>query len=415
MMESCPDLPVDSMNQTLVDAPKCFGPFELLEKIGHGGNATVHKARHKTTGKIVAIKVARQFLEMAPGSLERFKREFTVIRRLQHANIVRALGLGEADEVPFLVLEYVPGPNLEEHLKQRGHLSFEDAATIFLQVTEGLRYLHTSNILHRDIKPSNIFLGREHHAKLGDFGLLRNLSDNARITGSHQGMGTMEYGAPEQFEDLKRVDHRCDLYSLAATLYTGLTGKFPFGVGGQLQILRRKLQNQFVPLRLLLPGLPPALDRLVSSALDPDPEKRPHDCSEFIAALQGLRDGPVLAPVESEMRGITPAENAERRVAVRFAVDLTTSFVPFHQKMRGRWEASIIDISTKGVRLRTPRSVAVNSVLELTFNRGAISELVLVCWTRCAEGDSQITGCLFVRDLPSEQVEALCQARKEPA
>jgi serine/threonine protein kinase len=400
------------MNQTLCDAPKSFGPFEVLEKIGRGGNATVYKARHKPSGRIAAIKVGPQFLEAGPGTLERFKREFTVIRQLRHPNIVRALGLGEDNEIPYLILEFVPGQNLEEHLKVNGHLSLEDVVTIFVQVAEGLRYLHDNNILHRDIKPSNIFLSKK-QAKLGDFGLLKSLTDDARLTRTHQGMGTMEYGAPEQFEDLKRVDRRCDLYSLAATLYTALTGKFPFGVGGQLQILRRKLQNQFVPLRLVLPTLTPALDRLVTLSLNPDPEKRPHDCGEFIAALQDFRACPVSAPSPGadEINGITPAKGAERRVAVRFAADLTTTFVPFHQKMRGRWEASIIDISPKGVRLRTPRSVAVNSVLEVTFNKGAISGLVLVRWTQPDQDDSQIAGCLFVRDLPKAQVEAICRAR----
>src|SRR5260370_33855753 len=121
------------MNHVLSKAPMCFGHFEVLEKIGRGGNATVYKAHHQTTGSIVAIKVGPQPLELDAGSLERFQREFTVIRRLRHPNIVRALGLGEQDEVPFLVLEFVPGQNLAEYLKSRQPLAVKDAVALFRQ------------------------------------------------------------------------------------------------------------------------------------------------------------------------------------------------------------------------------------------------------------------------------------------
>src|SRR3954465_5800366 len=109
-------------------------------------------------------------------------------------------------------------------------------------------------------------------------------------------MGTMEYGAPEQFEDAKRVDARCDLYSLAATLYTALTGKFPFGNGGHLQIMQRKLLNQFVPLRLLLPALDPTMDQLVNRCLDPRPQQRPRSFEEFIAVLRDCDPGTAAVP-----------------------------------------------------------------------------------------------------------------------
>jgi serine/threonine protein kinase len=242
--------------------------------------------------------------------------------------------------------------------------------------------------------------------------LLKIMSDDMHLTRSRQGMGTMEYGAPEQFEDAKRVDRRCDL-SLAATLYAVLTGKFPFGKGGHLQIMQRKLMNQFVPLRLLLPGLDPAVDRLVNQCLEPRPTKRPEDCNEFIDVLRTCHTGPTSGTDGSsdvDLPKFMPSARADRRATLRFAVDLTVTFVPFHQNMRGRQEATILEVSPGGVRLETPHSVAVNSVLQVTLGKRATSELVLVRWVESGTGDTQIAGCSFVRSLPSQEVEAICRA-----
>ncbi len=388
-----------------------LGPFELLEKIGRGGHATVYKARHKPTGKIAAVKVMPRCQELHTGLLERFQREFTAIRELRHPHIVRALAFGKDKEVLYLVLELVPGQNLEVRLKQHGCLTLEETAPIFSQIADGLRYLHSKHILHRDVKPSNIFLTADNTAKLGDFGLLKKLTDDAQITWTRQALGTMEYGAPEQFEDAKWVDKSCDLFSLAATMYTALTGKFPFGKGGQRHILQRKLLCQFVPLRLVLPALDPAVDQLVSRCLDPDPRRRPSDCAEFLGILQSFRAGTSPATARDSdcaVPSFEPSSETDRRATLRFAVDLTATFVPFHQNLRGRWEATILDISTLGVRLQTLRPVPVNSVLHVTLGQRATSELALVRWVKPGEGPMQIVGCAFVRPLPRQELEAIC-------
>jgi len=398
---------------TLIDNPKTFGPFEGLEEIGRGGSATVYKVRHKTTGLIAALKVGPSYLMLEPGAIERFRREFTVIRPLEHPNIVRALAQGEQDGVPYIVLEYVPGENLEGRLKQKGTLTLAEAVSIFLDVTEGLRYLHANHILHRDIKPSNIFLTPNQRAKLGDFGLLKDLRGDIQLTGPRQAMGTIEYGAPEQFEDAKNVDRRCDLYSLAATLYMTLSGKFPFGNGNQLQILQRKVLNQFVPLRLLLPVIDPAIDRLVNRCLDSRPSQRPSDCDEFLAVLRTCDTRPAIetgSAGEMDVRKGKLAPGAERRAASRFAIDLNATVVPFHQHMRGYWQATILDVSVSGIRLQTTRSIAVNSVLQVTLGKRATPELALVRWVRPGEGQTYLAGCSFVRPLGKQDLETICRA-----
>jgi serine/threonine protein kinase len=392
------------------DTPRTFGPYEVLEKIGQGATATVYKVRHVATGNVVALKVGPQFLTLEAGAVERFQREVMVIRPLRHANVVRALDHGEQDGIPYLVLEYVPAQNLEERLKQHGPLTPPEGVDVFLQVADGLRYLHSHNILHRDIKPSNVFVTDNGQAKLGDFGLVKVLNDGTHLTKSRQAMGTMDYGAPEQFEDAGSVDRRCDLYALAATLYTALTGKFPFGNGNQMQIMQRKFLKQFVPLRLLLPALDPDIDRLVDRCLEPNPSRRHGDCDQFMAVLRSSKSPPhsVARPTAHALPAVKPPAGPNRRASVRFAVDLTANFVPFHQNMRGRWDATILDVSLEGIRLQTPRAVAVNSVLQVTLGKRTASDLVLVRWVEPGKGQTHIAGCSFVRPLTSQDLEAIC-------
>jgi serine/threonine protein kinase len=395
------------------DPPTSLGPYQVLETIGRGGSATVYKARHRQSGELVAIKVGPALMALEPSALERFRREFSGVRDLSHPNLVSARALGDERGVPYLVMEYVAGENLDEYLRSTGPLSARKAVAIFLQIAEGLRYLHGKQILHRDIKPANIFLRGLHDVKLGDFGLLKNLIDTTQLTRSRHGMGTVEYGAPEQFEDAKRVDRRCDLYSLGGSLYTALTGVFPFGNGGQLQIMQRKLQGQFVPLRLFMPNIHPELDDLVCRCLEVAPTLRPNDCDEVLAVLNRCAAHPTVAaqsPKGADTASADADGSPERRATVRFAVDLTAAFVPFHQNMRGRWQATILDVSTAGICMQTSRSVAVHSVLQVMLGKRATPELVLVRWVRAGEGDTQIAGCSFVRPLQDRDLEAFFPA-----
>ncbi len=399
-------------------SPRYFGPYEVIETIGRGSSATVYKARHRQTGEIVALKAGPSFMSLEPGAVERFQREFAAIRDLRHPNLVAAHAIHEDDGTPYIVMEYVPGQNLEQRLKKDGPIAIDKASPLFLQLAQGLRYLHEYYLLHRDIKPSNIFLNGADQAKLGDFGIIKDMTAPEQLTLSRRGMGTMEYGAPEQFEDARNVDGRCDLYSLAATLYTALTGKFPFGNGGHLQVMQRKLLKQYVPLRLLLPSLDPAIDRLVNSCLAPKPGDRPGSCDELISVLGEIKPRAAANADDEKMLksdGGTVASGPERRTSVRFQVDLTTTFVPFYQNMRGRWQAAILDVSSTGVRLQTSRPVAVNSVLQITLGDSAATELVMVRWVKAGEGDTLILGCAFVQPLVQDQLDGMCRQKPRRA
>src|SRR5262245_62013505 len=328
-------------------APQTVGAFDILEPLGRGGMAAVYKARNTKTGQLVAIKIGHRFLTLDPTNFERFKREFTAVRELRHPHLVETLDFGETGGLPYLVLEFVAGPSLEKRLRQ-GSLPVAEALALFGQVAEGMQFVRQHRIVHGDIKRGNILLGEDGVVKLGDFGLLKNLAGDAVLTQSGQAMGTMEYGAPEQFEDARSADLRCDLYSLAAALYTAVTGQFPFGMGGHMKILQRKFQSQFVPLRQLLPAVPSALDEMVSRCLRPQRDQRPDSIEEFAAALREARAA-LEAPAQSsssagaEKTEEDSADSADRRATVRIASTITAAFVPFHQMKRGSWNATIVN------------------------------------------------------------------------
>ncbi|MFO0969537.1 MAG: serine/threonine-protein kinase [Gemmataceae bacterium] len=400
------------------DAPAmAFGPFDVLSVLGRGGSATVYKVRHRVSGKLAALKAALDRARLEPELLRRSSAPYSAIRPLRHANLVRA-GARRSSQASFLLLEYVPGRNLSEHVQEHGPLPPERRRR-FSALAQGLHHLHANHLVHRDIKPRSIFLTPDHQAKLGDFGLLKQCRGGDPLTASRQSMGTIDYGAPEQFEDAKEVDQRCDIYSFAATLYAALTGgKFPFGVGGRMQILQRKFFNEFVPLRLLLPDLDPNLDELVCRSLRANPDERPDSCIEILNVLRNYKPGvPMMADEATPTPN--PAPDAwprrERRASVRFAVDLTATFVPFHQNLRGRLDAAILDVSRLGLRLETSRPVAVHSVLEVRLPRAARSELALVRWVKQGRNDTQLVGCSFVRPLAEEAVAALQAGERDSA
>jgi len=157
----------------------------------------------------------------------------------------------------------------------------------------------------------------------------------------------------------------------------------------------------------LLPAIPPSLDQLVNRCLDPDPRRRPRDCDELLEVLHSQPSGPEHANGAGGVGpGARPRSRMDRRATLRYAVDLSASFVPFHQKTRGRWEATILDISCDGVRLQTPRPIPVKSVVHITYGK-QVNSLAVVRWVTPGEGQMQVVGCSFVRPLLHQDLDGL--------
>ncbi|MFM7150668.1 MAG: protein kinase domain-containing protein [Gemmataceae bacterium] len=270
-----------------------LGNFRLLERIGSGGMAIVYKAEHLEMGHFVAIKV----LELAHGNdydprLEsRFSAEMRIIARLRHPNIVAAIDAGRTWSADpngpvlwYLVMEYVPGEDLNEYVRHRGPLPVSRACNLIQQIASALAETHKLNLVHRDIKPSNIIVTPEEQAKLLDFGLTRNKS--TRVTQPGTILGTLDFMSPEQARDASQVDIRADIWSLGATLYWCLTGQLPFpGEGSDMELMMQRLSQEPPSIRVAQPELPDSLDRVVRKMMALKPEDRYQTPQEVLQAL----------------------------------------------------------------------------------------------------------------------------------
>jgi serine/threonine protein kinase len=273
--------------------------YELLEKVGEGGMASVYKARHRPTGTIVAVKILAPEVARKPVLLKRFEQEFRAAGRLDHPNIVRSLDFDYHQGGPFLVMEYVEGESLGQRVEREGRFSEAEAVHMISQIAKALDYAHHRGVIHRDIKPDNILRGQNGQARLTDLGLVKQSSDDLDLTRPGQGLGTPNFMAPEQFSNAKRIDHRCDIYGLGATLYMLVTGELPFVARTPVLSLRMKAFGELTPPRQLVPELSEHAERAMLRAMSVDPNQRQGSCAEFVDELHGLvpeRTAPLTPP-----------------------------------------------------------------------------------------------------------------------
>jgi serine/threonine protein kinase len=264
-----------------------IGDYELLEKIAEGGMGTVYKARQKSTGTLVALKLVPAHQAANPVLMKRFEQEYNVARTLNHPNIVRALAFGRSGSSPYLVMELVEGESLGRRLERQGRFPEAEAVRIILQVAQGLHRAHKQGLIHRDVKPDNVVLTADGTAKLVDLGLVKELDADLGLTRTGRGLGTPHFMAPEQFRDAKNADARCDIYSMAATLYMMVTGELPFKSLGPVDAWVKKLENKLPPPRQLVPTLSERLDWAIQRAMNADRDQRPASCREFVEDLTG--------------------------------------------------------------------------------------------------------------------------------
>ncbi len=279
------------------DAFPVIPGYELLDKIARGGMATVYRARHRRTGQVVAVKILSPEMGASEVVRRRFEQEFKAARRLDHPHIVRTLDHGVAEAGPYLVMEFVEGETLGERLGRDGPLPQAEAVRLIIQVARALDHAHGLGLIHRDVKPDNILITADGQARLTDFGLVKQLAEEAELTRPGQGLGTLNFVAPEQLQNARGIDRRCDVYSLGATLYMAVTGACPFAARTHSQVIKKKVANELTLPRQLVAGLSEQLDRAIRRAMHPDRGQRPMTCAEFCYEL-------------TARGGIPPAEHA---------------------------------------------------------------------------------------------------------
>lgn len=216
--------------------------YIVQEEIARGGMGVIYKALDRTLNRVVAIKLVHAHLSSDPSFAERFLREARAMARLHHENIVTIFSVEQDRGTQLLVMEYFPGMNLRNLLRERTRLPPREAVTIALQLAHALAYAHSHGIIHRDIKPANILVGPQSKTKLTDFGIAAAL-DEISITSTGQVIGTPEYMSPEQARGLK-LDGRSDLYSFGMVFYEMLTGHTPYRDIPQTSILGKLITGQ---------------------------------------------------------------------------------------------------------------------------------------------------------------------------
>jgi serine/threonine protein kinase len=212
----------DKLNTALSDR------YAIEREIGQGGMATVYLAKDLRHERQVAIKVLEPELAAVIGA-ERFLAEIKTTANLQHPHILPLHDSGEADGLLYYVMPYVEGESLRERLDRERQLPVEEAVGLAADIAEALDYAHRQGVIHRDIKPANILL-HEGRPLIADFGIGLALSaaGGDRLTQTGLSLGTPAYMSPEQASAEPRLDHRTDVYSLAAALYEMLAGRPPF-------------------------------------------------------------------------------------------------------------------------------------------------------------------------------------------
>jgi len=274
-----------------------FGEYLLLDQLGTGGTGQVFKARHRTLGRVVALKMLSPATMQSPERVERFRRKVKILARLNHPNLVTAYDAGERDGTHYLVMQYVDGLDLATLLKQHGPLPVGHAVSYTLQAAAGIGCAHAEGICHRNVKPSNILVDMQGVVKVIGLGLASvaavpedaGLGDQLTVTG--QVMGTADYMSPEQSVDSSRIDHRADIYSLGCTLCALLTGRSPYPVKSPVKKIIAHRDSPVPSLRELRADVPPALDAAFRKMLAKRPEYRQQSMNEVITALQACEDG----------------------------------------------------------------------------------------------------------------------------
>jgi serine/threonine protein kinase len=299
--------------------------YRVESRIGHGGMAVVLRARDEALGRLVALKVLAPTLASDAGFRERFIRESRAAATVDHPHIIPVYAAGEAGEVLYIAMRYVPGGDLRGLLHREGPLPAGRAGSLLHRVASALDAGHAAGLVHRDVKPGNILIdasfGRDDHPYLADFGLAKASAATTGLTGSGHFLGTLDYCAPEQISGKGAVP-QTDQYALGCVAYVMLTGSVPFPREEATAILWAHMSEAPPSLTALRPDLPPAVDQVVAKALAKAPEDRYATCGEFSSALRaafGTQDLPGLPGTRPRPNG-TPRQPGEPSAAPSAAV-----------------------------------------------------------------------------------------------
>ena len=259
--------------------------YEIIEKVGNGGMATVYKATDLVLKRYVAVKVLRDEFTTDEEFIKRFETEAQSAARLVHANIVSIFDVGVDNGIYYIVMELIQGKTLKEIIvEERGPLPWKWSVNVAIQIASALEMAHRNNIIHRDIKPHNIIITEDGVAKVTDFGIAKAVS-NSTITAFGTTIGSVHYFSPEHARG-GYTDDKSDIYSLGVVMYEMVTGKVPFDADTPVSVALKHMQEDPVPPIELNPHLPEAVNKIILKALKKDPMLRYQTATELLQDLK---------------------------------------------------------------------------------------------------------------------------------
>ncbi len=281
------------------DSTYMIRDYRILDCIGQGGMGKVYRAWHVMLNQQRAVKILKSDRMGSPEAISRFTREMKLLAHLEHRHIVRAFDAGEHEGLPYFVMEFISGINLNQLVRRLGPLPVPEACSIVRLAASALQYAHEQKVIHRDIKPSNLMLTADGDVKLLDLGLAQILElewDDA-VSRADQVLGTLAYMSPEQLSGRHQVTPQSDIFSLGVTLHELLTGQRPFE----------------------RPGMPPLVSDIRSVRPDVD-----ENLSALVGDMIALTpsDRPLsMTDVESRLNAISPTEDLKALVAEYYRWD----------------------------------------------------------------------------------------------
>jgi serine/threonine-protein kinase len=262
-----------------------FDHYQIQAHMAQGGMSDIYRAFDLVNRRQVVIKIPDQTMLGDPAQFERFQRELEVMKVLDHPSILKGLGSGKYNRIPYLVTQFVEGQSLRAMIESSAPFESQRALSLIRKIADGMAYCHKNNVVHRDLKPENILVTSDDQPVIMDFGLALTKGSH-RVTYSNLSatMGTPDYMAPEQIEG-QRGDQRTDIYALGIILYEMLAGKAPFTGDNNMAVMAQHLQGVAPRLDKVNASVSPQIAAIVSTCLARNPDHRYKDMTSLIEVI----------------------------------------------------------------------------------------------------------------------------------
>jgi serine/threonine-protein kinase len=274
-----------------MDGIQKLGRYDIIRVLGKGAMGVVYEGRDPNLDRVVAIKTIRVQNLTPEAAIEyqgRFRTEARSVARLNHPNIVSVFDSGQDGDIAYLVMEFIQGEDLKQHLDCGARFSVRSSIVMVHELLMALDHAHRQNVVHRDIKPANMLMEVTGRIKLTDFGVARiQEPDEATLTKVGGAVGTPKYMSPEQANGM-RGDSRSDIFSTAVVLYELLTGAVPFTGDNQFIVIHQIVNLEPTPPSRLNPEVPAEMDEVIARAMAKKPDDRYATAREFALALRAV-------------------------------------------------------------------------------------------------------------------------------